>query len=44
MQRLLFGQIEARTANKGFSIAWVQCSSDIFVINQRFVLRINIFG
>jgi hypothetical protein len=35
---------EARTANKGLAIVAVQCSPDTFVVNQSFVLRINISG
>jgi len=35
---------EARTANRGLAKVAVQCSADIFVVNQSLVLRINICG
>jgi hypothetical protein len=35
---------EARTANKGLAKVAVQCSADIFVVNQTLVLHINICG
>jgi len=37
-------QRKARTANKGFAIAGVQCFADTFVDNQTLVLRINIYA
>lgn len=41
MQRLFFGQIEARTANKGFAIAGVSCFADKFVQGGSTVLRMK---
>jgi hypothetical protein len=35
---------EGRTHNTGLAKVAVQCSADTFVINQSFVLRINICG
>ena len=35
---------EHRTANSGLVKVAVQCSADIFVVNQSLVLRINICG
>jgi hypothetical protein len=36
---------EVNTAhNTGLAKVAVQCSSDIFVVNQTLVIRINIFG
>ena len=35
---------EARTANRRLAKVAVQCSADTFVVNQSFVLRINICG
>jgi hypothetical protein len=37
-------KIEQRTANIGFKKLAVQCSADIFVVNQSLVIRINIFS
>ncbi len=36
--------IIARTANSGLAKVAVQCSADTIVLNQTFVLRINICG
>ena len=35
---------EGRTHNTGLAKVAVQCSADTFVVNQSFVLRINICG
>jgi hypothetical protein len=35
---------EARRHNSTFAIGGVSCSADTFVVNQTFVLRINICG
>jgi len=35
---------EGRTHNSGLAKVAVQCSADTFVVNQTFVLRINICG
>jgi hypothetical protein len=35
---------EHRTDNTGLAKVAVQCSADTFVVNQNFVLRINICG
>ena len=35
---------EARPHNTGLAKVAVQCSADTFVVNQTFVLRINICG
>lgn len=35
---------EGRTHNSGLAKVALQCSEDTFVVNQTFVLRINIWG
>lgn len=40
----LYNYRNARTANMGLAKVAVQCSTDTFVLNQTFVLRINICG
>jgi hypothetical protein len=35
---------EGRSANSGLAKMAVQCSADSFVVNQKFVLSINICG
>ena len=42
--RQLDDRKEGRTANTGLAKVAVQCSADTFVVNQSFVLRINICG
>jgi len=37
-------EIKGRTANRRLAKVAVQCSADTFVVNQTFVLRINICG
>ena len=39
-----FGPREERTHNTGLAKVAVQCSVDIFVVNQSLILRINICG
>jgi len=37
-------QVETPAANTGLAKVAVQCSADIFVVNQSLILRINICG
>jgi hypothetical protein len=44
LDKKLTADREARTHNTGLAKVAVQCSADTFVVNQTFVLRINICG
>ena len=42
--KIMTTEEEGRTHNTGLAKVAVQCSADTFVVNQSFVLRINICG